>query len=139
MRKIIITVVSVILSIFVLASCGGGNNASVNEAELSKLPENYPLESAPLYGMCEIVSVTNKGSDSYFSYEIVFNSTQQYEDIIEYYSEFFSDAITNDFGIAYSILHVPDSTGYMCNMSIYSSVTKGEKGECTVMITVSDY
>ena len=121
------------------ASCGGSDPSKVNEAELKKLPENYPLESAPLYGMVEIVSVTNKGSDSYFSYEIVFNSRQKYEDIIDYYTKFYSNSITNDFGIAYSILHIPVSTGYMCNMSIYSSVTKGENGECTVQITVSDY
>ena len=138
MKKTISLVLAFLLSFMLLSSCGS-NPAKMNEAELKKLPEGYPLEIAPLYGMVEIVSVTDKGSVGYFSYEIVFNSSQNYEDIVAYYTKFFSNAITNDFGIAYSILHIPESTGYMCNMSIYSSVTKGENGVCTVQITVSDY
>ena len=139
MRKAISLFLALVVALTLLASCGGSNPSKVNEAELKKLPENYPLEAAPLYGMTEIVSVTNKGSDSYFSYEIIFNSTQKYENVVDYYSKFFSNVITNDFGIAYSILYIPQSGGYMCNLSIYSSVTKGTNGESTVQITVSEY
>ena len=35
---------------------------------------------------------------------------------------------------------VPASgSGYMCNFNIYSDLTKGEKGICTVVVTVSEY
>jgi len=113
---------------------------TIPSSELSKLPEGFPLESCPLYFTEEIVSVTNKGSESYFSYEIVFNSSAEYQTLVDLYSERFPSAIEKDFGIAYNLLSVPASgSGYMCNFNIYSDLTKGEKGICTVVVTVSEY
>lgn len=143
MKKIVIFsfIFLILTGILHLSGCSSETDAfSVPEAELSKLPEGFPLESCPLLFTEEIVSVTNKGSDSYFSYEIVFNSGAEYQTLVDLYSETFPSAIEKDFGIAYNLLSVPASgSGYMCNFNIYSDLTKGEKGICTVVVTVSEY
>ena len=143
MKKILLIPFFILLLTFglSLSGCSSENDASVIPAsELSKLPENFPLEHCPLFFTEEIVSVTNKGSDSYFSYEIVFNSGAEYQTLVDLYSERFPSAIEKDFGIAYNLLSVPASgSGYMCNFNIYSDLTKGEKGICTIGVTVSEY
>lgn len=143
MKKIVLLSFFILLltCIFSLSGCSSENDAmTIPSSELSKLPEGFPLESCPLYFTEEIVSVTNKGSESYFSYEIVFNSSAEYQTLVDLYSERFPSAIEKDFGIAYNLLSVPASgSGYMCNFNIYSDLTKGEKGICTVVVTVSEY
>lgn len=125
-----------------LPSCSdsSADGTEISSTELAKLPEGFSTEDCPLYFVEEIVSVTDKGTSNYFSYEIVFNSKADYQSILDFYSDRFPNAITKDFGIAYNLLYVPSSSGgYMINYNIYSGLTKGTLGECTVIVTVSDY
>ncbi|MDF2685123.1 MAG: hypothetical protein K0S55_304 [Clostridia bacterium] len=134
---------ALIASMFILTSCGGnGNEADTStgdSAELAKLPEDFPISSAPLYKMVELVSISNNNSENYISYDITFNSDANYDELVEYYSGFFEKPIIKDFGIALNVVYVPENTGYMCNYNIFSDKSKGEKGTCTVTMTVSTY
>ncbi|MBQ4628050.1 MAG: hypothetical protein IJB44_03125 [Clostridia bacterium] len=140
MKTIFLIPFLIFILIFSIAGCSSGDGLSLPADQLELLPENFPLDSCPFYCSEEIVSVISKGSDSFFSYEIIFNSGAEYQEIVDFYVQCFPSAITKDFGIAYNLLSVPASSGgYMCNFNIYSDITHGEKGKCTVIVTVSEY
>jgi hypothetical protein len=126
---------------FIITACGGNkaNTDTGNSAELEKLPEDFPLNDAPLYKIAELVSITNSNSENYISYEVTFNSDAEYNDLVDYYSNFYKEPIVKDFGIATSVVFVPESTGYMCSYNILSNKSQGTKGTCTVTMTVSTY
>jgi len=140
-----------VLASLLLVSCSG-NSANdeipaleIADEEFAKLPEGFPITKCPLYGVAEIVTVENTGSESYYSYDITFNSWFEYEEIIAYYGSKFPDAITKDFGIVYSYFVVPSKLStetekyYMLNYNIYSDMTLGSKGMCTVVVSISEY
>ena len=137
----LIFAILILANMFIITSCSN-NKVDSNmgdENELAKLPEEYPLSSAPLFKIAELISISDKNSENYISYDITFNSDAGYDEVVEYYSNFFKDPITKDFGIALNLVYVPEDTGYMCNFSIFSNKTKGTKGNCTITMSVSTY
>ena len=123
-----------ILILTLLTSCGGQQG---NKAELSKIPSEFPLSEAPVLNIEEFVLYTDKTAADQYSAELIYNSNSDYKTIIDYYKNLFPDAINTDFGIAYNILNVPQKgTGYLVSIQIYSSINRGEKGVCTVTISV---
>lgn len=122
-----------LIAISILSACGG---PSSDKNELAKIPQEFPTYNAPIYNISEFVSYTDKSAAGQYSAEIVYNSSSDYESIIEYYKKVFPDGICTDFGIAYNVLNVmPAGEGHLVSVRIYSTVNKGEKGLCTITIS----
>ena len=125
--------VFLLTAILTLTACG---KSTQNSAELAKIPEEFPVHNAPICNIAEFISYTDKSAADQYYAEVVYNSSSEYEDIIEYYQNAFPDAICTDFGVAYNFVNVmPIGEGHLVSVRIYSSLISGENGLCTVTIT----
>ncbi|MBQ6809599.1 MAG: hypothetical protein IJP09_02680 [Clostridia bacterium] len=133
MKKIFNLIFSAAFVLLLLTACGGPN---VNKEELAKIPENFPQENAPIYNIAEFISYTDNTMAGQYSAEIVYNTYADYDSVVEYYKEYFPNAICTDFGIAYNVLNVmPAGEGHLVSVRIYSSINQGESGACTITIS----
>lgn len=115
-----------------LSACGN----SQNKNELSKIPEDFPVQNAPICDISEFISYTDKSIAGQYSAEVVYNSNSDYDTVIKFYKDAFPDGICTDFGVAYNILNVmPAGEGHLVSVRIYSTINKGENGSCTVTIS----
>lgn len=131
MKKILTVIL--LTAILTLTACGG---ETTNSAELAKIPEEFPVNNAPICNIAEFISYTDKSMADQYSAEVVYNSSSEYDEIVEFYKTAFPDAICTDFGISYNLINVmPLGEGHLVSVRIYSSLSNGENGLCTVTIS----
>ena len=119
--------------LFLTTACGSQPS---DNAELAKIPPEFPTHNAPICSIAEFISYTDKTTAGQYSAELVYNSNLEYSEIVDFYKKEFPNAVCTDFGIAYNLVNVmPLGEGHLVSVRIFSSLNSGEKGLCTVTIS----